>query len=103
MDTAMNIKMNNKRGQGHSFWIIVTMVIALVVVILVIMWFSRGGAKGFGEVEKKLGGLGDCDKDGAADMFDKCPCDPGKTELKEGETCGSAGSEAVKNCPEECR
>lgn len=62
-----------KKGQGRSFWIIVTAIIALVVVVLVIMWFRTGGGKAFGEVEKKLGELEDSDGDGVADIFDKCP------------------------------
>ncbi len=69
------MKFNNK-GQGRSFWIIVTAIIALVVVVLIIWWFRSGGGKAFSEVESKIESLGDCDGDGAANMFDKCPCTP---------------------------
>lgn len=57
------------------WWIIAVAIIALVVVVLLLIWFTGAGGKAFGEVGTKISSLGDCDKDGAADMFDKCPCD----------------------------
>jgi flagellar basal body-associated protein FliL len=86
----MNFRINEKKAQGHSFWIIITAIIALVVVVLIIMWFSGAGGKAFEEVEGKIGSLGDDDGDGVANMFDKCPCDPNiGSEFPEGVTeCG---------------
>lgn len=67
----------NKEAQGRSFWIIVTMIIALVVVVLVIMWFSRGGEKGFSFFEEKIDELKkDSDNDGVMDSADNCPGTP---------------------------
>lgn len=78
----------NKKGVIWPY--LMAAIIALVVVILVIMWFRSSGGKAFGEVEEKLEGLEDTDGDGAVDMFDRCPCDPNiGGEFPEGITsCG---------------
>ncbi len=64
--------MFNKKAM--TWQVIVFGIIALVVVFLVIYWFSGGGSKAFGEVGKKISGTGDCDGDNVANMFDKCQC-----------------------------
>jgi hypothetical protein len=65
---------NNKKGM--TWQQIVLAVIAVVVVVVVVMFFRSGSEKGFGFAEGKIGELGDCDKDGVADLYDKCDCDP---------------------------
>ncbi|MFC1686849.1 hypothetical protein ACFL0E_00645 [Nanoarchaeota archaeon] len=93
---------NDKKAM--TWQVIVFGIIALVVVFLVIYWFSGGGSKAFGEVGKKISGTGDCDGDNVANMFDKCKCDPniGK-ELKSGQKCGSSSSDAITECPTDCK
>lgn len=98
----------NKKAQGRSFWIIITAIIALVVVVLIIMWFSKGGGKAFEEIEGKISSLGDCDGDGIANMFDKCPCNAVVGEenpaavgcpLTQGPTeCGPVEKENCEKC-----
>ena len=71
-----------------KFFIILAIAIA-VVVILILVWFQGSGGKLFGGINEQIGGLGDKDKDGIADTFDKCPCDPKiGSELAEGKQCG---------------
>jgi len=92
-----------KKSQGNTFWIIIAAIIALVVVVLVIWWFRGGGGKAFGEVEKKIDSLGDCDKDGIANMFDKCPCTAvGGEENPEAEGCplGTPANPETSCCPQ---
>lgn len=72
----LNKKNLDKKGMEGTFWVIIGAVIALVVLVLVIFWFQEGGKKGFGVVQGQIRELNDCDKDGTADMFDKCDCDP---------------------------
>ena len=62
--------------KGMTWEQILLAVIALVVVVLVVLWFRGGGEKAFGQVGEKIDSLGDCDEDGVANMFDKCPCIP---------------------------
>jgi len=53
---------------------LVLAILALVVVILVIMWFRSGGEGLFGFIGEKTGELqkGDSDKDGVPDIIDSC-------------------------------
>ncbi len=69
----------NKKGVMWPY--LMAAIIALVVVILVIMWFRTGAGKGYDIVEEKLEGLGDSDGDGVADMFDKCENTPKGVEV----------------------
>lgn len=74
-------------------------IVAIVVVILVILWFRSGGEKGFGFVGQKIGELKDCDGDKVADMFDKCPCKEGSVD---NEGCLSkTPSDADKGCTDD--
>ncbi|MBR9683408.1 hypothetical protein GOV03_02610, partial [Candidatus Woesearchaeota archaeon] len=59
----------------QSFWIIIAAIIALVVVILVVLWFRGSGRNAFDEIGRHIDNLGDCDKDNVVNMYDKCPCD----------------------------
>lgn len=34
--------MNNKKGQSHVWWIIITALVAIIVAVVVLMMFSRG-------------------------------------------------------------
>lgn len=79
--------MKTKRGSSEMWWIIMSAVLAIVIVIVIILWFRGSGGKAFDEVDTKIGGLGDCDKDNVGDLFDKCPCDANTGEsYKEGQT-----------------
>ncbi|MBS3169309.1 hypothetical protein J4210_02390 [Candidatus Woesearchaeota archaeon] len=68
--------MKTKKGASEMWWIIMAAILAIVIVIIVIIWFKGSGGRAFEDVDKKIGGLADCDKDGVADLFDKCKCDP---------------------------
>jgi len=93
--------MMNKKGMTWEQ--IVLAIIAVVVVVLVIWWFRSGGDKAYGQVDDKLSGLGDCDNDNVANMFDKCICDPNYGEkLETGKKCGASDSTAKTNCPTQC-
>ncbi len=70
-----------KKGASELWWVIAAAIIALLVVIFMVMWFKGSGSTAFGEINKKIGGLSDRDKDNVADMFDQCPDVPGKPEL----------------------
>ena len=78
-----------KKGMSEMWWIISSAVIALVVVILILVFFGGASGKTFGELNNRIGGLGDADKDNVANTFDKCPCNPTIGEvLPEGQNCG---------------
>jgi len=85
------------RGKKGMTWQqLVLGILALVVVFLVIYWFSGGGTKAFGEIGKKISGTGDCDGDKIANLFDKCKCDA---------SIGQEWTESTKNtkiCPHIC-
>jgi hypothetical protein len=72
----------NKKASSEMWWIIVVALIALIVVILILVWFRGTGEKAYGVVGTQIGGLGDCDKDNVADMFDKCPCEAGSSNAE---------------------
>ncbi|MFA6461506.1 MAG: hypothetical protein WCV90_04505 [Candidatus Woesearchaeota archaeon] len=83
------MKLFNKKGDGHLWWIIAVAAIALIVVILLLIWFRGAGEGAFGAINKNIAGVGDCDSDKIADMFDKCPCDKnyGETAPATGTRC----------------
>lgn len=72
----------NKKADTHMWWIIVAAIMALVVVVFLLIWFKSGGEKAFGSINQNIAGVGDCDGDKAADMFDKCPCDAEESAAK---------------------
>ncbi len=82
--------MKTKKGITEMWMIIMSAILAILIVILIIIWFKGSGEKGFGDVNKKIGGLSDCDGDHVADLFDKCKCDAsiGDTFPKEVTACG---------------
>ncbi len=86
LDPKEMLDPKDKKAMAQMWWIIATAVIALIVVVLVILWFGGSGGKTFDEVGGRIQGLGDCDEDNVANMFDKCPCSPGTEEFK---GCGS--------------
>lgn len=70
--------------KGIAWQTLALAIIAIVVVILVILWFRGSGERGFGFLGEKIGELKDTDKDGVADMFDKCEgIDDESAECKE--------------------
>jgi hypothetical protein len=64
-----------KKGTQQMWWIIAAAIIAIIVVVFMILWFRSGGEKAYDGLSDKISGLGDYDKDGVADLFDKCPCE----------------------------
>jgi len=80
------------------WWIIVTAIIALVVVVIVLIGFGGGSSRLFGEVDTKITSLGDCDNDGVANMFDKCPCNAGFTDTVPPNGCPQCTAEELKSC-----
>lgn len=73
----MMIKIKNKKGDASPvWWIIVTALLAILVVIFILIWFKGSGDKAFGGIGKNLDSLGDYDNDKVANFFDKCPCTP---------------------------
>jgi hypothetical protein len=65
----------NKKGMGGK---VVGIIITLTIGFILLIWilgFSKGGLdKLFTGLGDKIEDLEDCDQDGAANMFDKCPC-----------------------------
>ncbi|MFH1682956.1 MAG: hypothetical protein ABIA37_04115 [Candidatus Woesearchaeota archaeon] len=82
---------NNKKGMTWEQ--IMLAVIALIVVVLVVLWFRGGGDKAFDQVGKQIDNLGDCDNDKVANMFDKCVCDA---------TISDKFPEGITKCAHEC-
>ena len=77
---------------------LVLAILAVIVVTFVIIWFKGGGESAYGNLGKRIGALGDCDKDNVADMFDKCPCAEATGNNKKFHGCPSTVNtdEAVK-------
>jgi len=64
-----------KKGDvAPVWWIIITALLAVLVLIFVILWFRSSGEKAFGGVGKSLDSLGDYDGDKVVNFYDKCPC-----------------------------
>ena len=62
--------------RGITWQMLVLGIIALVVLVLIILWFRSSGDKLFVGVGGQIDDLGDCDGDKVANMFDKCICLP---------------------------
>ena len=75
----MNIN-QNKKGMEQLWWIIIVAAIAILVMILLVLWFRGSGQKGFGVIDQNIEGLEDCDEDRTADIFDDCVCDAGDND-----------------------
>ena len=82
-----------KKGDSNMWWIIIGAVIAIIVLVLMIVWFTGSGEKLFGSVNKNIGGLEDRDNDNVANVYDKCPCDP---------RYGEELPEDLADCPLKC-
>ena len=63
-----------KKAESEMFWIIILALVAIIAGIIIIMLSKGGFEKAFGGVDAQLDNLGDYDKDGVSNMFDKCPC-----------------------------
>ena len=88
----------SKKGMAQTWWIISTAVIALVLVVLIIIWFQGSGDKAFGSLGDQIDDLEDCDNDGVANMFDKCPCkDYGDEENPDFKGCPNGQSESCQD------
>lgn len=68
------MKFNSKKGDSQMWWIIVGAILAILVAIFIVIWFSGSGNKAFGGVNKNLDSLGDYDSDKVSNFQDKCPC-----------------------------
>ncbi|MBU1974627.1 MAG: hypothetical protein KKH52_04505 [Nanoarchaeota archaeon] len=68
--------MSNIKGMSKLWWILGTALIVVIFVILFGVFQSDSLGKIFGNIGDRLDDLGDCDRDGVANMFDKCPCLP---------------------------
>ena len=94
----------NKKGQMWKY--IVGGVLALVILIVIIIIFSKGTGVAYDDLKDKLDGAKDCDKDGAINLFDKCPCDDSvqdtwPEDLKVTKECRlTCTDEDVKKCNE---
>ncbi len=81
--------------KGAMSWEYIAGAVIVIVVLLVVgMIVSNAANKGGEQLEDKIKGTGDEDKDGVPNFLDKCPCDNGVGEKwpdgKEGE------------CPKKC-
>jgi len=98
-------KFNSKKGIDKGIGTIAGFVLVIIIVMLIIVWFKGAGDQGFEVIGDQIDTLGDCDSDGAANMFDKCPCDPiGNEEHPELKGCPKSHSgESGRDCNEgEC-
>lgn len=68
-------KFNSKKGIDKGIGTIAGFVLVIIIVMLILVWFKGAGDQGFEVIGDQIDTLGDCDGDGAANMFDKCPCD----------------------------
>lgn len=64
------------------WWIIAAAIIAIIVVVFLLIWFRGSGEKAFDSINQNIAGVGDCDGDRNADLFDKCPCDAEESGAK---------------------
>ena len=70
-----------KKGVELSMNVVIILVILLIVAVSVIAVFGKLFGKEAGQIERQIDSLGDEDKDGVANFFDKCPCSPGEREF----------------------
>lgn len=70
-----------KKGVELPLNTVVVAIIVLIVVVVVIFAFTKLFNKGTGGLGEQIDALGDEDGDNIANMFDKCPCDPGEKEF----------------------
>ena len=89
---------NSKKAASEMWWILAVAIIAFLIVVLILIWFRSSGERAFGEVGSKISGLGDCDDDKTANMFDKCAYDAKYTEPPKGGTCSETGKENCAKC-----
>lgn len=80
----------DKKAMDMPMNVIIIALVLITVAIILIAVFTGMFRKEGSELDNKINGLSDCDDDGVANMFDKCPCDP------DTETC--VGKEKLINC-----
>ncbi len=87
--------MTNKKGMIWQY--LIGGIIALFVVILILIIFSKGSGKAYDELNDRILGVGDCDGDLVSNLYDKCPCDyanedDGCPKNQEPRKCGENGA-----------
>ena len=96
--------MQSKKAQAsRTWWIIIAILLGIIVVALILMWFKGTGDEGFASIGVTIDSLGDCDGDGVANAFDKCPCiiaDAGENEQYEGCPAGITEPDDDTSCCE---
>ncbi|HLD00172.1 MAG TPA: hypothetical protein VJC39_00330 [Candidatus Nanoarchaeia archaeon] len=64
----------DKRGVGGmTIGVVIALVIGVVVLILLLLGFRGGTKQTFAILSDQADALGNCDEDGVANLFDKCP------------------------------
>ena len=69
------------KGEGLPLTMIVIAVIVLVTALIVIFGFKTLWGEGLKDAEDKQNKANDKDYDGIIDLFDVCPCTPGREEF----------------------
>jgi hypothetical protein len=72
--------MLNRKGMSQMWWLLAMGALAILVLVLLVMFFRDTGERGFDSINDKIGGLSDGDKDLIPDLQDQCPCDYGTKE-----------------------
>lgn len=86
---------NTKKADSQIWWILIIAFVAIVVGILVTLFFGSGLDKVKATVYGSVDSLGDTDKDKVPDFQDKCPCTAALIQSKLLPGCPKDTTEAV--------
>jgi hypothetical protein len=90
--------MLNRKGMSQMWWLLAMGALAILVLVLLVMFFRDTGERGFDSINDKIGGLSDSDKDLIPDLQDQCPCDYGTKDNDNFKGCpSSVTTSAQKN------
>ena len=64
-----------KKAQGMPLSMLIVALILITTAIIIIASFTGFWKTEGNELDNQIGKVDDCDEDGIANMFDKCPCD----------------------------
>jgi len=90
---------NDKKGQIWRY--LITGIIALVVIVVIVLIFTKGGDKAAKEIESKFDDLGDTDGDGIANLFDQCKGSEGSQKDVEVNAQGCPGEKTIGETSED--